>query len=239
MPSGSSSRARPGSRSPSSPGPPERMSVAAPARGATGAARSQPWLIALLCGLAAVGWWSTARRMSGMDEGPWTALGTLGWFLGVWVVMMAAMMLPSVAPTVGLYARMTAERGRLLSWVFTAGYLLTWSAAGALVFGIARAGDLLAGDALAWDRAGRWAAAVTLVVAAAYEVTPLKDVCLDRCRSPLGFLLGSWRDGFGGALGMGVRPGAWCLGCCWALMASLFALGVMSVVWMALVASLI
>jgi predicted metal-binding membrane protein len=76
-------------------------------------------------------------------------------------------------------------------------------------------------------------------VAAAYEVTPLKEVCLDRCRSPLGFLLGSWRDGFRGALGMGTRHGAWCLGCCWALMASLFALGVMSIAWMAVVAGLI
>lgn len=177
--------------------------------------------------------------MTGMDEGPWTGLGTLGWFLGVWAVMMAAMMLPSVAPTVGLYARMTRERGQVLSWVFATGYLLTWTAAGALAFGISRAGHVVAGGVLDWDRAGRWVAAATLVVAAAYELTPLKNVCLDKCRSPLGFLLGSWRDGFGGALGMGARHGAWCLGCCWALMASLFALGVMSIGWMAFVAGLI
>jgi predicted metal-binding membrane protein len=67
----------------------------------------------------------------------------------------------------------------------------------------------------------------------------LKDVCLTKCRSPLGFLLGSWRDGPAGGLRMGVRHGAWCVGCCWALMASLFALGVMSLAWMALVAALI
>ena len=79
----------------------------------------------------------------------------------------------------------------------------------------------------------------TLVVAAAYELTPLKDVCLTKCRSPLGFLLGSWRGGLSGALNMGARHGAWCVGCCWALMASLFALGVMSLVWMAFVAALI
>ena len=91
----------------------------------------------------------------------------------------------------------------------------------------------------AWDRAGRWVAGVTLLVAAVYELTPLKDVCLGRCRSPLGFLLGSWRDGPSGAVRMGARHGAWCVGCCWALMASLFALGVMSVAWMALVAGLI
>ena len=80
---------------------------------------------------------------------------------------------------------------------------------------------------------------MTLLVAAVYELTPLKDVCLGKCRSPLGFLLGAWRSGRSGALQMGARHGAWCIGCCWALMASLFALGVMSIVWMAVVAGLI
>jgi hypothetical protein len=78
-----------------------------------------------------------------------------------------------------------------------------------------------------------------LVVAAAYELTPLKDVCLGKCRSPLGFLLGSWRDGLAGSLEMGAKHGAWCVGCCWALMAALFALGVMSIAWMAFVGVLI
>ena len=82
-------------------------------------------------------------------------------------------------------------------------------------------------------------AAGVLVFAAVYELTPLKDVCLAKCRSPLGFLLGSWRDGPRGALEMGARHAAWCVGCCWALMAALFALGVMSVGWMAFVAALI
>jgi predicted metal-binding membrane protein len=82
-------------------------------------------------------------------------------------------------------------------------------------------------------------AAATLVAAAVYEVTPLKNVCLARCRSPLGSILGSWRGGAAGAVRMGTRNGAWCVGCCWALMASLFALGVMSVSWMALVAAVI
>jgi predicted metal-binding membrane protein len=80
---------------------------------------------------------------------------------------------------------------------------------------------------------------VTLLTAAVYELTPLKDVCLGKCRSPLGLLLGSWRDGGTGALRMGVENGGWCVGCCWALMASLFALGVMSVTWMVFVAALI
>ena len=87
--------------------------------------------------------------------------------------------------------------------------------------------------------AGRWLAGGILLLAAAYELTPLKDVCLGKCRSPLGFLLSTWRSGTRGAFEMGARHGAWCVGCCWALMASLFALGVMSLAWMAFVAALI
>jgi predicted metal-binding membrane protein len=82
-------------------------------------------------------------------------------------------------------------------------------------------------------------AGATLLAAAVYELTPLKDACLGKCRSPLGALLGSWRDGHVGAVRMGAVNGAWCVGCCWLLMASLFALGIMSVVWMAVVAGMI
>ncbi len=177
--------------------------------------------------------------MRGMDDGPWTGLGALGWFLGVWVVMMAAMMFPSVAPTVALYSRMTRKRSPLSPLLFAAGYLVVWAGAGVVAFLLGSAVTRISGDVLAWDRAGRWVAGATLLVAALYELTPLKDVCLGKCRSPLGFLLGSWRDGLSGALRMGAKHGAWCVGCCWALMASLFALGVMSVAWMALVAGLI
>src|SRR5689334_11558274 len=203
------------------------------------AARARLGLVAALIAVAVIGWVWTVREMRGMDAGPWTALGTLGWFLGVWVVMMAAMMLPSVAPTVALFSRMTKQRSPLSPLLFTGGYLIVWGAVGVLAFAIAFAGAQIAGDVLAWDRAGRWVAGVTLVVAAAYELTPLKNVCLRKCRSPLGFLLGAWRDGRAGALQMGAKHGAWCVGCCWALMASLFALGLMSIVWMAVVAALI
>jgi predicted metal-binding membrane protein len=202
------------------------------------AARARLGLIALLFALAAAGWWWTAGQMRGMDNGPWTGLGTLGWFLTVWVVMMAAMMFPSVSPTVALYSRMTRQRSPLSPLLFTAGYLAVWTGVGVLVFAIAVAADSNS-DVLAWDRAGRWAAGATLVLAAVYQMTPLKDVCLGKCRSPLGFLLGSWRDGWRGALQMGAKNGAWCVGCCWALMAALFALGIMSVAWMAVVAGLI
>jgi predicted metal-binding membrane protein len=153
--------------------------------------------------------------------------------------MMAAMMVPSVSPTVALYARMTRTRLPVAPLVFTAGYLLTWAAVGVVVFAVAAGATHVAGDTRQWDNAGRPRAGVTLLVAAAYELTPLKNVCLGKCRSPLGFLLGSWRDGWLGGLRMGAQNGAWCVGCCWALMASLFALGVMSIAWMALVAGLI
>jgi predicted metal-binding membrane protein len=189
--------------------------------------------------LAAVGWWWTAREMQDMDGGPWTELGSAGWFLSVWVVMMAAMMLPSVAPTVALYSNLKHTRALGAPLLFTSGYLLVWSAVGLGTYLLARIGAELSGDVLAWDRAGRWVAGATLLIAAAYELTPLKDVCLGKCRTPLGFLLGNWREGLSGAVNMGVRHGAWCVGCCWALMASLFALGVMSIVWMAVVAGLI
>jgi predicted metal-binding membrane protein len=203
------------------------------------AARARLGLIALLLALAGLAWWSTVDRMTGMDQGPGTSLGTLGWFAGVWTVMMAAMMFPSVSPTVALYARMTATRSPLTPFIFVSGYLLVWAAAGVLAFGIAEAGSHAVGATFAWDRGGRWLASAILVAAAAYELTPLKDVCLGKCRSPLGFLLGSWRDGRRGALRMGIEHGAWCLGCCWALMAALFALGVMSLVWMAVISALI
>jgi predicted metal-binding membrane protein len=134
---------------------------------------------------------------------------------------------------------MTRQRSLLLPVAFTAGYLVTWAVAGAGAFALIAGVGRVSNNALAWDNAGRPVAGAILIVAALYQLTPLKDACLGKCRSPLGLLLGTWRDGPSGALRMGARNGAWCVGCCWALMASLFALGVMSVAWMLLVAGLI
>jgi len=188
------------------------------------AVRVRLGLVALLLALTAVAWWSTADRMAGMDAGPGTDLGALGWFLGVWVVMMAAMMFPSLSPTVALYATMTRGRGPDRALLFTSGYLLIWGLAGLGAYGLFELGRRLFGGDLAWHAGGRWIAAGVLAGAAVYELTPLKDVCLAKCRSPLGFLLGTWRDGRLGALEMGSRHAGWCLGCCWALMAALFAI---------------
>ena len=217
----------------------ERAPAGAGLKEAFAAVRTRLGLVALLFGLAALGWWWTFDQMEGMDGGPWTDLGTLGWFLAVWVVMMAAMMFPSVAPTVALYSKLTKTRSLISPLLFTSGYLLVWASVGALAFGLASVGGWASIGVLSWDRAGRWIAGTTLVVAAIYELTPFKDVCLGKCRSPLGFLLGAWRSGRLGAARMGAAHGAWCVGCCWALMAALFALGVMSLVWMAFVAGLI
>ena len=217
-------------------------SAASPADGglrpAFAASRTRLGLVVVLLILAGAAWWWTVGQMRGMDNGPWTGLGTFGWFLGIWVVMMAAMMFPSVAPTIALYSRMS-RKSRLMPLAFTAGYLVTWAGAGVVAFAIGTAASHTAGGVLSWEHAGRPIAGATLIVAAAYELTPLKNACLGKCRSPLGTLLGSWRDGWSGALRMGAKNGAWCVGCCWALMASLFALGVMSVTWMAVVAGLI
>jgi len=203
------------------------------------ATRARLGLVAFLVALAALAWWSTIRSMGGMGASPGVDLGALGWFVGVWIVMMAAMMLPAVSPTVALYSQLTRRHGLARPAAFTGGYLVVWTAAGAAAYGLFALGRHVLGPDLAWHSGGRWFAGALLAAAALYELTPLKDVCLGKCRSPLGFLMGVWRDGLRGAAEMGAKHGLWCLGCCWALMVALFALGVMSLVWMAVVAALI
>jgi predicted metal-binding membrane protein len=192
-----------------------------------------------LVALAAVAWAVTATRMSGMDMGPNTDPGALGFFTGVWVVMMAAMMFPSAAPMVAIYSRVSQgqRQGRGSTPVFVGGYIAVWTAAGLLGYLIAVAARDSGG--ISWDGGGRYVVAGILAAAAVYQLTPLKDRCLTKCRNPLGFVVTNWRSGTAGAARMGAEHGAWCLGCCWALMASLFALGIMSVGWMVVVAAAI
>jgi predicted metal-binding membrane protein len=208
--------------------------------------RAQLGLLGALLVLALLAWFVTDNRMGEMDSTPGMALGSLGFFVTVWVVMMAAMMFPSVAPTVLMYDRLREghrARGRGAApdatALFVAGYLLVWTLAGLgayAVFELVRAIDP---PFLAWDEAGRYVTAGVIVAAAIYQVTPLKHACLVKCRSPMMFLAERWRHGRGGGLELGARHGAWCLGCCWALMAALFAVGVMSLGWMALIAAFI
>jgi predicted metal-binding membrane protein len=214
---------------------PERREVAA----ALAATRSRAGVAVTILAAAGIAWWATVERMTGMDAGPGTTLGTLAWFTGAWTVMMAAMMLPSLAPTAAVVATLTRRREPTVWVLFAAGYLLVWSAAGVLGYALYMLGDEVLARDLAWRSGGRALAAGVLAAAAVYELTPLKGACLVRCRAPVRFVRRSWRDGWAGALKMGACNGIWCLGCSWALMAGLFALGVMSLTWMALVAALV
>jgi predicted metal-binding membrane protein len=203
-------------------------------------------LLGLLLVLAAIAWAISGDQMTGMDAGPGTDPGTLGFFLGVWVVMMAAMMFPSIVPMVVMHVRIQEgrkARGQSApvgaTTLFVAGYLITWTVAGLVGFGAYELGKALTGDLFAWDNAGPYLAGGIIVAAAIYQLTPLKDTCLRHCRSPFFFLMEHWKPGRIGALRVGLVHGAWCVGCCWALMAALFALGVMSIGWMAFIAALI
>jgi predicted metal-binding membrane protein len=210
------------------------------------AARFRVGVLASLLGLAVLAWLLTHERMLGMDAGPGTDPGTLGFYVVSWVVMMSAMMFPSIVPMVLAFGSVHGRRrdrgmvDRVVSsWVFVAGYLLTWTAFGLLAYGLYVGVRSLSIPALSWHRGGPYLAGGVLLAAAIYQLTPTKDACLRRCRSPLDFVLTHWRDGPAGALRMGVIHGAWCVGCCWGLMVALFALGVMSLTWMLAIAGLI
>jgi predicted metal-binding membrane protein len=199
----------------------------------------------LILAAALVAWIVTIARMKGMDAGPGTDLGGLGWYLGIWVTMMAAMMLPSVAPMVLIFTRVSRERRRqgratfVPTWVFLAGYLSAWVAYGLVAYGVFRLVTSLDNGFLAWDEAGPYVAGGALAGAGLYQRTPLKDLCLRHCRGPMHFILHGWREGRTGALRMGAEHGLYCVGCCWGLMVILFVLGVMSLFWMAAVAAII
>jgi predicted metal-binding membrane protein len=198
-----------------------------------------------LLGAAAIAWVVTADRMQGMDAGPGTDLGSFGWFAGIWAVMMAAMMLPSLVPMAGAYARQArggsadvTPASLLKTTVFTAGYLLSWVLVGLAAWVAFKAVRSLDLSFLGWDDGGRYVAGAVIAGAALYELTPLKQTCLRHCRDR-GLLVADWREGAAGALRMGLDQGAYCVGSSWALMAALFALGVMSITWMVVIAALI
>jgi predicted metal-binding membrane protein len=210
------------------------------------AGRLQVSVFLSLVGAAVLAWIVTRNRMLGMDAGPGTDPGSLGFYVVSWIVMMSAMMFPSVAPMVLTFAfvqRRRRERGAVSgtvsSWLFIAGYLITWTAFGIAAYGLFVGVRSLSIGELSWHRGGRYLAAAVLLAAAIYQLTPAKDACLRRCRGPLDFVMSQWREGPAGAIRMGAVHGAWCVGCCWALMAALFALGVMSIPWMIVTAGMI
>lgn len=186
---------------------------------------------------------AVAEGMAGMAMG---GLAATGWsfqnaviFVAIWTVMMAAMMLPAAATMIFMFASAQSRREREVAvptWIFVAGYILVWAAAGVAVYVIVEIGSELATNLTQPERT-KWAPlalGITIAAAGLYQFTPIKRVCLSHCRSPFAFIAQHWRDGRIGALTMGLRHGAYCFGCCWALFAILVAAGVMSLAWMLL-----
>lgn len=222
--------------------------------------RDRRLVVAGLAGIAVLAWIYTAylaTDMAGMEAGasmsgadtmipqmhPWGIVDLLLTFL-MWAVMMVAMMVPSAAPMVLLFAAMERKRRERRSPVgatalFLLGYLLVWTAysAGATVLQWALHTAALVSPTMVStsDVLG----GALLVGAGVFQLTPLKGACLRHCRTPLHFFMGEWRDGAWGALAMGVKHGSYCVGCCWILMVLLFVAGVMNLLWVATIAILV
>lgn len=223
--------------------------------------RKQVVILTLLLLLAGVAWvllllWPDSMQTSAMGSA--NSMGTMDssrgarltagmrapLFLAMWTVMMIAMMFPAAAPMILTFARIQGDkrdRGQVFvpTWVFAGGYLLAWVATGALAFLLASGADRLAArSALLSDNAARTGGLV-LLLAGVYQFTPYKYSCLTKCRTPLQFIMTSWRDGVRGALRMGIEHGAYCVGCCWLLFVILFPLGVMNIAAMAFITAVV
>ena len=207
-------------------------------------ARQRTIILATLLVLAAVGWvvfLQQANRPMGMAHsmGPDLTMGR-DWplFMGMWVAMMVAMMFPAAAPMVVMYGRMRRSDPPSVA-LFTGTYIVLWFAFGAAAYLLGAAVESAASHsewvAMNWGRAG----GLLLVLAGVYQLTPLKDICLRHCRTPLAFVMTRWRDGRAGAVRMGLVHGVYCVGCCWLLFLILIPLGLMNVAAMVAVAALV
>ena len=194
-------------------------------------------IVAALLACAAAAWLITIRQAASMEMGG-VAIMSAGLFLVTWLVMMVAMMFPSVAPMTLAFASVTRSRGEgyVPTALFVLGYIAVWVVSGLVPLAVLQALSQV------WMTPPSWlarAGGAVIIVAGIYQFTPLKDTCLRACRSPLGFML---THNFGGGSREAVRAGAshglYCLGCCWALMAVLAVLGLMSIAWMALIAAI-
>jgi predicted metal-binding membrane protein len=207
--------------------------------------RQRLGLLGLLLSLAAVAWVFVIWRAGRMDADDMSL--TMGMdvvlFLTVWVAMMMAMMFPASAPMILAFDHIQASRRTsgtaVPTALFVASYLAVWGAVGVLAYVVARVADSLASDSMfLMDNAGRFGGAL-LVAAGIYQLTPLKNVCLSKCRTPASFIMTSWRDGPNGAVRMGLQHAVYCTGCCWLLFAVLFPLGMMNLAVLALVTAVI
>ena len=210
--------------------------------------RERKLILGLLLGLAAASWallvWQSAT-MNNQAMGMGLTMGmSVVLFIAIWVVMMVAMMFPTAAPMILMYRSVYAgkrqqEQPFVPTWIFVSAYLFVWSLCGVVAYLLAVGIEQVAAQSM-WlmENAARLGG-VVLVVAGFYQLSPLKHACLSKCRTPLQFILSSWRDGYGGAFRMGLEHGAYCLGCCWLLFVILFPFGIMNVAAMALVTVLI
>ena len=197
-------------------------------------AKQRNAILIVLLALAAAGWYVVVTRSGGstmsghMAARPDLTMGSASLFFTMWVAMMVAMMFPAAAPMVVMYGRMRRSDPISVA-MFTGSYISLWVVFGALAFALGRIVEAQAGRSMwfsdNWARGG----GVLLVLAGLYQLTPLKDVCLRHCRTPLAFVMTHWRDGRSGAVRMGVRHATYCLGCCWLLFLVLVPLGVMNI----------
>ena len=168
----------------------------------------------------------------------------LGWLFLMWVVMMIAMMVPSVAPMLLMFAAVNRQRRQqrrpfVPTGIFLLGYLVVWSIFSLLASVLQQGLHAAAVLSSAMVMSSPWLGGALLLAAGLFQWTPLKRACLIHCRTPLSFLMTEWREGMGGAFLMGVRHGAYCLGCCWILMGLLFVAGVMNLLWVAAISLLV
>lgn len=197
----------------------------------------QRLIFVTLIGLSALAWAGLIRQGSGHDAhnmaSPTMGLGA-PLFIAVWMAMTIAMMFPTAAPMALTFHKAQAGRRKrghafVSTWTFLAGYLLVWTASGLVAYVGALAAEAITSRFdLSMETSARFGG-VILMAAGLYQLTPLKDLCLTKCRTPMSFIMTSWREGRLGALQMGAIHGAWCLGCCWLLCAIMFPLGMMNV----------
>jgi predicted metal-binding membrane protein len=207
--------------------------------------RERNLILGSLLVLAAAAWAILIWQAAVMDEDMSLTTGmSAPLWIALWIAMMVAIMFPTAAPMIMMFARVhtkRSERGQTFvpTWVFASSYLLLWALAGVVAYGVAVAGDELAAQST-WitDNAARIGGGV-LIAAGVYQLTPLKYVCLNKCRTPIAFILNSWRDGHAGSFRMGLEHATYCLGCCWLLFVILFPLGMMNIAVLALITLLI
>lgn len=216
-------------------------------------ARENLFILVTLILLSGLAWAVTVYEAGSMGWGMFTCSMTMGTpfsvgngalYVVLWGVMMVAMMFPAMTPIVGLFrsiAKRKQEQGLSFTpaWVFIGGYVTLWTLTGSVGYAADVAIQTLPEQFPTLRTYGAVIGGLTLAGAGIYQLTPLKYLCLSQCRSPLGFLLGSWRDGYMGAFRMGLEHGLYCLGCCWSLMTILFVVGTMNLVWMGLLSAVI